>query len=413
MNADKRRYLCLSVFICGSLLLAQGKHPLTGRVIAPVMGWQGADWLERPERASEENTAAAVDALDIKPFMVVADVGAGSGYYTERLARKAAKVFATDIQPQMLELLKKRKLANVETVLATADDPKLPPAALDLILMVDVYHELSQPQVMLRKLRQALKPGGRLVLLEFRKEDPSVPIRLEHKMTVAEARTEVEAEGYVLERTDERLPWQHILIFKRLEVADCASLLSQTRIAPNTVAVECHINPSLNRYVELDISTGKPARELYGYGFTRSPDGKRVAHVGRIPHFGPPYARSNSLQIDQATVYPRSADAARQTGATYSGIHEFKPGLVWSPDSRRIAMIDCTYDWTPNYPSALSAGEGKESNRRCFVVAVTVSGESAILANLDDTHKDARLAWTNPGLLSLESNGTRKSLRVH
>ena len=216
MNTDKHRwiYLCASVLICGSLLFSQNKHPLTGRVIAPVMGWQGADWLERPERASEENTAAAVDALDIKPGMVVADVGAGSGYYTERLALKAAKVYATDIQPEMLELLKKRKLANVETVLATADDPRLPSGALDLILMVDVYHELAQPQAMLRKLRAALKPNGRLVLLEFRKEDPAVPIRLEHKMTVAEARTEVEAEGYRLDKTDERLPWQHILIFR-------------------------------------------------------------------------------------------------------------------------------------------------------------------------------------------------------
>jgi len=178
------------------------------------MGWQGAEWLERPERASEENTTAAVEALDIKPGMVVADVGAGSGYYTERLARKGAQVIATDIQPELLELLKKRKLANVELVLATPDDPKLPAATLDLILMVDVYHELAQPQAMLRKLRAALKPSGRLVLLEFRKEDPAVPIRLEHKMTVAEARTEVEAEGYRLERVDERLPWQHILIFK-------------------------------------------------------------------------------------------------------------------------------------------------------------------------------------------------------
>lgn len=217
MNADKRRYLCLSVFICGSLVLAQTTHPLTGRVIAPVMGWQGADWLERPERASEENTQSAVEALDLKPGMVVADVGAGSGYYTERLARKvgpSGKVYATDIQPEMLELLKKRKLANVETVLATADDPKLPSGALDLILLVDVYHELAQPQAMLRKLRVALKPTGRLVLFEFRKEDPAVPIRLEHKMTVAEARTEVEAEGYRLDKTDERLPWQHILMFR-------------------------------------------------------------------------------------------------------------------------------------------------------------------------------------------------------
>jgi SAM-dependent methyltransferase len=411
MQADKRRYLYLSVFICGSLLFAQSKHPVTGRVIAPVMGWQGADWLERPERAREENTAAAVEALEIEPHMVVADVGAGSGYYTERLARKAAKVYATDIQPQMLELLKKRKLSNVELALATPDDPKLPANSLDLILMVDVYHELAQPQAMLRKLRQALKPDGRLVLLEFRKEDPSVPIRLEHKMTVEEARTEVEAEGYRLERVDGRLPWQHILIFRRLEVADCASVLRQTRVAPNTIAVECHVNPSLNRYVELAASTGKITRELLGYGFTRSPDGARIAYAGRIPHFAPPYAKSNYLEVDQAVIYPRPKEIA-QRGPAYTGIHEFSGGLHWSPDSRRIALIDCTYDWTPNYPAALSAGEGKESNRRCFVVAVSTRGEAAILHRFNELPHGARLEWSDSRRLVLDSGGVKTALRV-
>ena len=117
----------------------------------------------------------------------------------------------------MLEMLRRRiekeTIANVTLVQGTIDDPKLPPASVDLELMVDVYHEFSQPQAMLRALRQALKPGGRLVLLEYRKEDPSIPIRLEHKMTVAEAKLEVEAEGFTLSKVDESLPRQHILIF--------------------------------------------------------------------------------------------------------------------------------------------------------------------------------------------------------
>jgi len=197
-----------------------GVHPISGRRFAPVMGYQGADWLERNERDEEEAPDVALGVLKIAKGAAVADIGAGSGYITERLAARvgpAGTVFANDVQPQMLELLARRlarrKIANVTLVQGTLDDPKLPPASVDLELMVDVYHEFSQPQAMLRHLRDALKPGGRMVLLEYRKEDPSIPIRPEHKMSVAEAKLEVEAEGFTLSKVDESLPRQHILIF--------------------------------------------------------------------------------------------------------------------------------------------------------------------------------------------------------
>jgi ubiquinone/menaquinone biosynthesis C-methylase UbiE len=199
-----------------------GRHPVTGRTIAGVMGAGGASWLERAEREDEEQPRMAVKLLKIQPGQSVADIGAGSGYYTELLSRAvgaAGTVYATDIQPEMLrmvdERIRARKLTNVKPVLSGEDDPRLPPGSLDLALLVDVYHEFAEPQRMLRAIRAALKPGGRLVLLEFRKEDRSVPIREEHKMSVAEARAELEAEGLRFERVLNDLPWQHILIFRR------------------------------------------------------------------------------------------------------------------------------------------------------------------------------------------------------
>jgi SAM-dependent methyltransferase len=199
-----------------------GVHPLSGRRFAPTMGVEGADWLDRSERDLEEDPDRAIDVLRIEKGATVADVGAGSGYMTVKLSKKVGpqgKVYANDIQQGMLDLLNKRlvksKITNVITVLGTQDDPRLPLEALDLIIMVDVYHELSQPQVILRKLRSSLKPGGRLVLLEYRKEDPDVPIRPEHKMSVADAKLELEAEGFKLTKTNEDLPRQHILIFTR------------------------------------------------------------------------------------------------------------------------------------------------------------------------------------------------------
>ena len=197
-----------------------GRHPVSGRRIAGVMGHEGASWLERAGRERDEAPARAIRALDLRPGQVIADIGAGSGYYTVRLADAVGatgRVYATDIQPEMLAIIegrvRDRSVRNIETVRGTETGTGLPDGALDLALMVDVYHELAQPQAFLRSLARALKPNGQLVLIEFRKEDPQVPIREDHKMSVAEARAELEAEGFRFVRVIGVLPWQHILVF--------------------------------------------------------------------------------------------------------------------------------------------------------------------------------------------------------
>lgn len=217
-----RKAVCGLLLVLHSLAWAQGVHPITGRKYAGVMGPSGAGWLVRPERESEEQPDAALDALDIVRGSTAADIGAGAGYMTWRLAERvgpAGKVYANDIQQKMLDLLRsnmeQRGIANVETVLGAVDDPRLPRAAIDLVLLVDVYHEFSEPQQMLRHIRESLKPSGRMVLLEYRAEDPKVPIRAEHKMTVDQVKAEIEPEGFRLLRTIESLPRQHILIFQK------------------------------------------------------------------------------------------------------------------------------------------------------------------------------------------------------
>jgi len=214
-----------AIVACAQPGSSPGVHPVSGRPYANVMGYAGAEWLNREQRDIEEAPDAALDALDLTPGLLVADVGAGSGYMTVRMARRVGPeghVYASDIQPEMIALLKRRLeeegVANVTAVLGEVDDPKLPAGALDLELLVDVYHEFSAPQAMLRGLRKALKPGGRLVLLEYRKEDPLIPIQELHKMTVAVAKQEVEAEGFALKKVDERLPRQHILVFTKASV---------------------------------------------------------------------------------------------------------------------------------------------------------------------------------------------------
>lgn len=216
-----RRSVCVLLLAVQAAAFAQNVHPISGRRYANVMGAAGADWLVRPEREQEEHPDAALDAIGIAKGSTVADIGAGVGYMTWRLAERVGpggKVYASDIQPEMLRQLSAnmaaRRITNVEPVLGAVDDPKLPPNSLDLVLMVDVYHEFSEPQAMLRHIRAALRKDARVVLLEYRAEDPAVPIRPEHKMTVAQVKSELEPEGFRLDRVSEVLPRQHILIFK-------------------------------------------------------------------------------------------------------------------------------------------------------------------------------------------------------
>ena len=192
-----------------------------GREIAQVMGHLGAGWLERPEREREEAPAALVKALDLKPTDTAADIGAGTGYFTFRMAEKVpqGRVLAVDIQPEMLALLdageKERGLTNVEPVLGKVDDPKLPENAVDLVLMVDAYHEFDHPREMMMGIVKSLKPGGRVALVEYRGEDPSVPIKPLHKMTEAQAIKEMAAVGLQHAGTDESLPIQHLMFFRK------------------------------------------------------------------------------------------------------------------------------------------------------------------------------------------------------
>lgn len=204
---------------------AQAEHPVTGRKIAPVMGAAGAGWLERSERDREEAPENAINLMGVQPGMTVADVGAGTGYFTIRLAKRvgpSGKVYANDVQPEMLDKITARSqelhLTNIETVLGSEADPKLPAGKLDIVLLVDVYHEFSQPQRMIESIRASLKPDGRLILLEYRKEDPTIPIRPDHKMSIPEVRAELEAEGFRLEKVLDTLPRQHLFIFGKARV---------------------------------------------------------------------------------------------------------------------------------------------------------------------------------------------------
>ena len=201
-----------------------GVHPVSKRRYAQVMGAAAADWLVRPERVEEEHPDQALDALNLQPGSTVADIGAGVGYFTFRMAERVGPsgiVYGQDIQPEMIRLLKEnmaaRKLTNVRPVLGSYDDPKLPKNALDLILLVDVYHEFSEPVKMVDAMRESLKPNGRLVLLEYRGEDPRVPIRPEHKMTLKQVRAEIEPQGFRFDESIETLPWQHIIVFRAIK----------------------------------------------------------------------------------------------------------------------------------------------------------------------------------------------------
>lgn len=197
-----------------------------GREIAHVMGHLGAGWLERSEREREERTDLLLKSLGLQPGDTVADIGAGTGYFTLPIARsvgKAGHVFAVDIQQEMLDIIdgrvQREALSNVSTVLGTPSDPGLPVSAVDAVLLVDAYHEFSHPREVMSAIRDSLATDGRVYLVEYRGEDRSVPIKRLHKMTVAQARKELDEVGLTLEQVRDELPWQHIMVFRRAAVS--------------------------------------------------------------------------------------------------------------------------------------------------------------------------------------------------
>ncbi|MFN3244232.1 MAG: class I SAM-dependent methyltransferase [Planctomycetota bacterium] len=197
-----------------------GRERYLGREIAHTMHWTGAGWLMRRTREDEENGVALRRWLAVRPGQSICDLGCGNGYHTVPLARQVGsggRMFAVDLQPQMLKMLEQRTdevaLDNVTFVEATVDDPKLPKASCDLVLMVDVYHELSHPVRVLQHVRRALAPGGEVVLVEFRAEAPEVPIKPEHMMSKAQVIREMASHGFTLARETDALPWQHAMAF--------------------------------------------------------------------------------------------------------------------------------------------------------------------------------------------------------
>ena len=192
-----------------------------GREIARVMGHEGADWLERPERVSEEQPDRVIDAMQLKPTDTVADIGAGTGYFSIRIARKVPQgsVIGEDIQPEMIDLMRENiqraGTANVHPLLGTTTAPNLPAGTVDKALMVDAYHEFDMPLEMMQGIVRGLKPDGQVVFVEYRGEDPAVPILPHHKMTEAQLSSEMSAVGLHLVRRYEELPWQHVLIYGR------------------------------------------------------------------------------------------------------------------------------------------------------------------------------------------------------
>lgn len=192
-----------------------------GREIAQIMGHQGAAWLERPSRDWEEQPNEVVEALHLKPTDVVADIGAGTGYFSFRISSSVpqGKVLAVDVQPEMIDILTMFKeesgVENVMPVLSTDTNPHLPDASVDLALMVDAYHEFEYPKEMMEAIAEALKPGGRVALVEYRGENPLVPIKPLHKMTQRQARQEMGAIGLTWVETQEFLPQQHLMIFEK------------------------------------------------------------------------------------------------------------------------------------------------------------------------------------------------------
>ncbi len=233
MRKFTTKLLLFSILLFSTSLMAQERYIIRagdpnginkwymGRQIAQVMSHFGIDWLEREDREMEENTSQLLKNLAVKPGMVVADIGAGSGYHSALLSKMVGngKVYAVDIEPEMIaylnERIKQEKLSRIVPVLSTEKNVALPENSVDIILLVDVYHEFSFPYEMALSMRSALKPGGKLVLVEFRTEDPTVPIKTIHKMSERQSVKELKAAGFIFEQNISTLPWQHCMVFTK------------------------------------------------------------------------------------------------------------------------------------------------------------------------------------------------------
>ncbi len=215
-----KRALAVDLRIDRTVEIPPSQTHYMGREIAQTMHYTGAPWLVRESRQREEDCRLLLEALQIQPGQTVCDLGCGNGFYTLELARRVGPegtVYAVDIQPQMLRLLvtraRQEKLFNIQPVLGTFIDPRLPKGKVDLVFCVDVYHEFSHPEAMLARIRESLSVGGQIVLAEFRGEDAGVPIKPLHKMTKAQVKKELEPNGFTLEREFDELPWQHLMFF--------------------------------------------------------------------------------------------------------------------------------------------------------------------------------------------------------
>lgn len=214
----------LSVFVQAQegVVLQNGLPFYKGREIAQTMHYRGAPWLIRESRQREEDCQKMLENLGVKPGMTICDMGCGNGFYSLQLAKmvgEEGKILAVDIQAEMLRLLKARAeeqgIDNIELILGDIDNPKLPEGKVDLVMCVDVYHEFSHPEEMLAGMRKALKPDGKIVLLEFRMEDPKVPIKTLHKMSKEQILKEYKANGFQLAKEFDDLPWQHMMFFEK------------------------------------------------------------------------------------------------------------------------------------------------------------------------------------------------------
>lgn len=342
-----------------------GRDRYLGRTIARTMHWSGAPWLLRETREKEENGAALQEWLAVEAGAAVCDLGCGNGYHTLPLARAVGaegRVFAVDLQPEMLMLLAERaeaeRLENLEFVEATVDDPRLPEASCDLVLLVDVYHELSHPVRVLDHIRRALRPGGEVVLVEFRSEDRAVPIKVRHKMSKAQVLREMAAGGFELSRETDDLPWQHVMAFRAVEPAP----RHEPRVLARGFAAALGrldprvVEPFLAARVEVDPFPNK----------RRSARDVAVSLASTMRGSGPPFPEDVRLELSSG---PDGAVRARFDPAPGSGKAMLRDECLLERDRRGVWSVSA---WRPR-----STFERAHGSRRPFVAMHTGTGPGA------------------------------------